>query len=269
MATFPPEMQWLRFGSRAGASAPQPADGGRAARFAALAEGLAAAERRIESLEAGVRSSPAAVEARLAALVAGIAAAEQRLEALETVSQAQTARAERLDRLAASATAGAPIPSSACAGVVPSPEDQVQEAKVGAAALARGFSAATAAFHYVPAGYYDRTLEERKSMLGAPSVDYLCKTIVVENRKWQLAQALPPPADGDVDTMAARSRYFGVVFQYGARFKKENMEREVRKRGGLTKKQCQILFADEAEVVAMTGFIHNVSPHLEYHKAVS
>lgn len=53
---------------------------------------------------------------------------------------------------------------------------------------------------------------------------HLCKTIVVENRKWKLAQALQP---GDAETMVARSRYFGVVFQYGARFKKENMEREV------------------------------------------
>ena len=104
----------------------------------------------------------------MAALVAGIAAAEQRLEALETVSQAQTARAERLDRLAASATAGAPIPSSACAGVVPSPEDQVQEAKVGAAALARGFSAATAAV--APAGSTARQANGAASQLSRCAV---------------------------------------------------------------------------------------------------
>ena len=276
--TFPVDLQWLRFGTPAGAasSAPGACDEGLRARFAKLCEGLAAAEKRIERLERQV--SPRSDERRLADLVAGIAAAERRLASLEILSSAQEARESRIQRMRARAQeeagtaaegstvatphgggggGGGAIPSSACAGAVPSEEDRAQEAKVGAAALRRGFSAATAAFRYVPADYYDRSLEERKVLLGAPSVDYLCKTIVVENRKWELAQALPPPPDGDAATMAARSRYFGVVFQYGARFKKENMEREVRKRGGLTKKQCQILFADEAEVVEMTGFVHN------------
>ena len=79
--------------------------------------------------------------------------------------------------------------------------------------------------------------------------------------------------------MAARSRYLavvlqvntaacttfpglrfhtdGAVLQYGARFKKEDMERLLRARGGMSKKQCQVLFADEGEVAAMTGFVHN------------
>ena len=47
------------------------------------------------------------------------------------------------------------------------------------------------------------------------------------------------------------------MFQYGARFKKEDMERLLRARGGMSKKQCQVLFADEGEVAALTGFVHN------------
>ena len=47
------------------------------------------------------------------------------------------------------------------------------------------------------------------------------------------------------------------MLQYGARFKKEDMERLLRARGGMSKKQCQVLFADEGEVAAMTGFVHN------------
>ena len=35
------------------------------------------------------------------------------------------------------------------------------------------------------------------------------------------------------------------------------MERLLRARGGMSKKQCQVLFADEGEVAAMTGFVHN------------
>eukprot|EP01043_Picozoa_sp_COSAG02_P028635 COSAG02_NODE_1744_length_11100_cov_6.084083_9_plen_340_part_00 len=267
--SFPLQLHWLRFGTPAGSSSSSSfsapvGPGDRLARFTRLCEGLAAAEKRIERLERQVRSSPRhSDERRLADLVAGIAAAERRLASLEMLSEAQEAPREgRTQRLqvrvqpgSAAEGGGGAIPSITCAGAVPSKDDKAQEAKVGAAALARGFSATTAAFCYVPADYYDRSLEERQVLLGAPNVDYLCKTIVVENRKWELAQALPP--DGDRSMMAARSRYFGVVLQYGARFKKENMEREVRKRGGLTKKQCQILFADEAEVVSMTGFVHN------------
>ena len=246
------------------------------ARWGALCEGLTAAEQGIVRME---RATPAQSSAggsigeRLAALTGGIVAAVRRLASLEMGHEAQHnqhARTQRL-RQAAAPAAGTPssvepahgshatIPSTACAGAAVSDEDRQQEAKVGAAAVARGFSAATAAFRYVPADYYDRTLQERSVLLGAPSVEYLCKTIIVENRKWELAQALPPPPPGGAVTLAGRSRYFGVVFQYGARFKKENMEREVRKLGGLSKKQCQIFFADEAEVVAMTGFVHNVS----------
>ena len=65
-----------------------------------------------------------------------------------------------------------------------------RRAKVGAAALKAGFSPATAAFCFVPPDYYERSLEERAVLLSAPSVDLLCKTIVVENRKWQEAAAL-------------------------------------------------------------------------------
>ena len=109
---------------------------------------------------------------------------------------------------------------------------------MSAAALKAGFSPATAAFCFVPPDYYERSLEERAVLLSAPSVDLLCKTIVVENRKWQEAAALyalvpsasacrcPQHADaslsvfflrgrepGDAETMAARSRYLAVVLQ--------------------------------------------------------
>ena len=65
-----------------------------------------------------------------------------------------------------------------------------RRAKVGAAALKAGFSPATAAFCFVPPDYYERSLDERAVLLSAPSVDLLCKTIVVENRKRQEAAAL-------------------------------------------------------------------------------
>jgi hypothetical protein len=33
----------------------------------------------------------------------------------------------------------------------------------------------------VPFDYYDRPLEGRRELLNAPSVDYLCKSILMEN----------------------------------------------------------------------------------------
>ena len=65
-----------------------------------------------------------------------------------------------------------------------------------AAALSAGLR--TIQFAFVPSNYYDESLEWRRALLGANSVQQLCKTVVVENRKWKAAQALPPalaPAD--------------------------------------------------------------------------
>ena len=32
--------------------------------------------------------------------------------------------------------------------------------------------------------YYDKSLEERRAILNAPSINYLCKTIVLENKAY-------------------------------------------------------------------------------------
>ena len=38
----------------------------------------------------------------------------------------------------------------------------------------------------VESNYYDKTLEERMEILGAPSINHLCKTIVFENTRWDV-----------------------------------------------------------------------------------
>jgi hypothetical protein len=42
-----------------------------------------------------------------------------------------------------------------------------------------------AIFKQVPTDYYDRTLEERMNLLGAPTVDHLCKSLIMENTRFQ------------------------------------------------------------------------------------
>eukprot|EP01052_Picozoa_sp_SAG31_P055357 SAG31_NODE_15240_length_764_cov_0.846617_1_plen_128_part_10 len=55
----------------------------------------------------------------------------------------------------------------------------------------------------------------------------------------------------------ASSKYVAVVLQYGERFKKEKLERLLRKLGGVSKKDVSVQFATAEDALALTGFIHN------------
>ncbi|CAI5505190.1 unnamed protein product [Closterium sp. Naga37s-1] len=70
-------------------------------------------------------------------------------------------------------------------------------------------------FRRVPSDYYDWTLEARRDVLGAPSVDHLCKSIVMTNTQ--------APADV-VDCSNPRySKYYVIVIQYSARLNAEKV----------------------------------------------
>ena len=136
----------------------------REARLAALLAGVAAAQRRLEGLELAAQAK-AAQAGRLELLgTAGTASPAAELPASFFPADPQWLRfggcagskagavapAQVSTRAAAAAAAppvpGGAIPSSEADGAAPSPDDRTQELKVGAAASARGFSAATAAF---------------------------------------------------------------------------------------------------------------------------
>lgn len=51
------------------------------------------------------------------------------------------------------------------------------ESRLSAVLLAGGVR--DFSFKRVPSDYYDRSLEERRDILGAPSIDHLCKSIVL------------------------------------------------------------------------------------------
>ena len=148
-------------------------------------------------------------------------------------------------------------PTILCEGVSPSDAEWWQEVVVRATVVTMGLHHVR--FCFVPPDYYDHKLEDRRAMLGARSVAKLCKMVVVENHKWALATALPPPAGGmDATTVVARSRFFAVILQYkDQQFKKEKMEREVQRWGGMSKNQCQILFAEQSDAEELTGFVRN------------
>lgn len=61
-------------------------------------------------------------------------------------------------------------------------------------------------FHRVPGPYYDKPIELRAQRLNAPSVDHLCKTMVMENTR-------APEELLSIDDPRA-SKYFMVLVQY-------------------------------------------------------
>ncbi|CAI7834701.1 unnamed protein product [Closterium sp. NIES-53] len=106
-------------------------------------------------------------------------------------------------------------------------------------------------FRRVPSDYYDWTLEARRDVLGAPSVDHLCKSIVMTNTQ--------APADV-VDCSNPRySKYYVIVIQYSARLNAEKVRNFVYalNDGTVPKKRINMRLAPEEDSMALTGFEHN------------
>lgn len=108
-------------------------------------------------------------------------------------------------------------------------------------------------FQRVPADYYDRTLEARRAILGAPSVSHLCKTIALCNKEMSTTS---PPVDAD---SPLNSRYLLVVVPYDRRFDVERLRNHVveqSKAAGrpVSRSRLNYRLADDCE--ALTGFAH-------------
>jgi hypothetical protein len=64
----------------------------------------------------------------------------------------------------------------------------------------------------VPSNYYDWSLEKRRDILKAPHIDYLCKSIILENTLWnsENSRYLDP----------TNSRFYCIVLQYTAKLQR-------------------------------------------------
>ncbi|KAF5729861.1 hypothetical protein HS088_TW20G00226 [Tripterygium wilfordii] len=106
-------------------------------------------------------------------------------------------------------------------------------------------------FKRVPSDYYDWTLESRREILGAASVDHLCKSIVLVNTQ----------APSNVVDCSDRnySKYYIVVVQYTARFNAETVKNFLYSlnNGQLSKKKFNMRLAPEETSVKLTGYGHN------------
>lgn len=108
-------------------------------------------------------------------------------------------------------------------------------------------------FYRVAGDYYDWPLEQRQSVLGAPSIRHLWKSVVMENTRFK-----PPETDGN-------RRIILVIVSYAERLHKERLANAVYDRykrltpDALSKRayDANWRLADNDEAIAMTGYEHN------------
>ncbi|CAK7355838.1 unnamed protein product [Dovyalis caffra] len=107
------------------------------------------------------------------------------------------------------------------------------------------------AFKNVPSDYYDWPLESRRDILGAASIDHLCKSIVLVNTQ----------APSNITDCSDRNnlKYYIVVVQYTARFNAETVKNYLYALNGgkIAKKKFNLRLAPEETSVKLTGYEHN------------
>lgn len=106
-------------------------------------------------------------------------------------------------------------------------------------------------FKRVPPDYYDRSFEERRDLLGAASIDHLCKSIVMVNT--QAHESVKDCSDYN------NSKFYMVIVQYTARLNAEKVKQFVYSlnNGKIPKKRFNLRLAPEDEAYRLTGFSHN------------
>jgi prolyl-tRNA editing enzyme YbaK/EbsC (Cys-tRNA(Pro) deacylase) len=136
---------------------------------------------------------------------------------------------------------------SAFAGKAEEGQVQLAELKrVSTACKALGLS--TAQFVKVPQHYYDWELEQRRTVLAAPSVDWLCKSLIVANTSGTALDCSDPH----------NSRYYCVVVQYVAQISSQKIFKFVRSLNKDSRRDdFKFKMAEADEARRLTGFEFN------------
>ncbi len=128
----------------------------------------------------------------------------------------------------------------------PNEKDTPEVALVRAAC--RSLPLPSAKLQWVAPEYYSKTLQWRRDALGAPSIQYLCKTMVLENTHCVNQDC----------SVRTNSRFYMVIFQYVEKFDSELLMRFVKGMNeSLGKKKFNFRLADSAASQELTGFGHN------------
>eukprot|EP00521_Asterionellopsis_glacialis_P002186 CAMPEP_0195258498 /NCGR_PEP_ID=MMETSP0706-20130129/7437_1 /TAXON_ID=33640 /ORGANISM="Asterionellopsis glacialis, Strain CCMP134" /LENGTH=215 /DNA_ID=CAMNT_0040311883 /DNA_START=52 /DNA_END=699 /DNA_ORIENTATION=+ len=109
----------------------------------------------------------------------------------------------------------------------------------------------SAVWKWVPDNYYEKTLEQRSKILGAPSVRNLCKSLVLENRAWA--------ENGNPQT---NPRFVMVVVQYAATLDVKKLTTAIRAlrtnvqdRIDVSKFDFRVASSEDND--RLTGYSHN------------
>ncbi|CCW70311.1 unnamed protein product [Phytomonas sp. Hart1] len=103
----------------------------------------------------------------------------------------------------------------------------------------------SAIFKWVPSDYYSHTLTWRRDILNAPSIAFLCKTIVLTNTHCVHSDF----------SVRENSRYYLLVVQYVERFDADLVMRFIRKfNPTIGKKKFNFRLASSEESLELTGF---------------
>jgi prolyl-tRNA editing enzyme YbaK/EbsC (Cys-tRNA(Pro) deacylase) len=213
-----------------------------------------------------------------------------------TLAARQAALLERIARLEAApgAIRAPPAPAgtapAAAAAADDDPAAGPTQRRLAAELRARGVAAFR--FARAPSEYYDRPLEFRRAVVGAASVQHLCKTIIFTNTKISEEEAaakgvdkvsaalwMVDQLDGEGDAKVTNhptnqtdpprsfllyyKQYFAVIVQYTARLDTEKLRNHVHAaaRGALSRKAVNMRLCPEDVSAALTGCGHNaVSP---------
>lgn len=102
----------------------------------------------------------------------------------------------------------------------------------------------SARFLWVPSDYYQHNLQWRRDTLQAPSIQHLCKTILMENTH----------CIHDDCSMVDNSRYYLVVYPYTQRFDSDLLARVIQQRNdGIGKKKFNFRLAESGKALTLTG----------------
>jgi len=107
-------------------------------------------------------------------------------------------------------------------------------------------------FHIVPKDFYSQDIEFRaKHILRAPSIEYLCKSLLMKNTKC---------IHNDCNDRL-NSKYYLVLFQYDKKLKQQKLKKFVKALSDKSNKHYKFSLAPSDETLNVTGFEYNcVSP---------
>ncbi|KAK7251147.1 hypothetical protein RIF29_34090 [Crotalaria pallida] len=167
-------------------------------------------------------------------------------EALASLERVQTQLLERISNLEHSYIPQQNAPSS-----VAETSETDTDTVTRLSTILRTNDVVDFSFKRVPPDYYDWPLEARRDALGAPSIDHLCKSIVLVNTQ----------APSSVIDCSDRknSKYYVVVVQYTARFNAEAVRNFLYSlnNGSIAKKKFNLRLAPEETSTELTGYGHN------------